>query len=48
MRRVWLEIHVSQNGGAIFSADDDVGDVGRRGGAGEVSVEGTTSAISPF
>jgi hypothetical protein len=48
MRRVWLEIHVSQNGGGILNAGDDAGDKGRRGGAGEVSVNGTTSAISPF
>jgi hypothetical protein len=39
---------VSQNGGGRVGLDDDVGDDGRRGGAGEESVEGMTSAISPF
>ena len=39
---------MSQNGGGREGLDDDVGDDGRRGGAGEESVEGMTSAISPF
>jgi hypothetical protein len=39
---------VSQNGGGREGLDDDVGDNGRRGGAGDESIEGMTSAISPF
>jgi hypothetical protein len=39
---------VSQNGGGRDGLDDEVGDDGRMGGAGEESIEGMTSAISPF
>ena len=38
---------MSQNGGA-GEAGEEIGEDGRMGGAGEVLIEGTWSAISPF